>query len=641
MSRRRRITALLSLLLLFGLGLAYQLATDGEADAGHASDGDAPEQEAGTRQRPARARTQASLPTPLRPLSLSRATAVEDVSAPGGVLLGHVLSFGSGVPIVGAELVFAHGARSRTVHTDESGQFELAVDQGGTYTLALVTAERFLPYAPEWGHSPVAFEAVPGKRVEGVRVFLSPAIEYLGIVQDSDGEPVADVQVRLLGAASGSQRLAPLAEDFVADSEGQFRFNAVDGAVLEANHPSHGRARASVDFRVQVSHRLVLRFGSLHESLTGEESISGRVVDGHGEAVPGARVVARHKSRARRDSNLHPSLEAEAGDDGGFELVGLDTGRYVLSASHPGYSQTALEVAAGETNAELQLGEEVRLSGRVVAAGSGEPIASFGVVVQRRRGTLERSHVASTTGFSGDGTFVVDGLEPGNYVVYAAASGYAPSQHVDVELPELPAQGPAVVLELGEGGTITGRVTDAQSGEALEGARVSLEGMLGEGTEVVPLQVTELTDEEGRYALDGVPSGPRSITLAAADHHGRIRSGIAVPEGGRVDVDVDLTPTEEGEEPRTEMAGIGAVLATEGDVMMIRRVVDGGGAAEVGLAPGDAIVEVDGQPVEELGFGGSIERIRGPEGSRIRLTVRKAGTEADVAINVPRRRIRF
>jgi C-terminal processing protease CtpA/Prc len=81
------------------------------------------------------------------------------------------------------------------------------------------------------------------------------------------------------------------------------------------------------------------------------------------------------------------------------------------------------------------------------------------------------------------------------------------------------------------------------------------------------------------------------------------------------------------------------VLAAQGDALVIGRVLEGGGAAEVGLAVGDAVLAVDGVPVQTLGFQGSIEWIRGPEGSTVRLTVRRGDAGAPTEIDVPRRRI--
>jgi C-terminal processing protease CtpA/Prc len=118
-------------------------------------------------------------------------------------------------------------------------------------------------------------------------------------------------------------------------------------------------------------------------------------------------------------------------------------------------------------------------------------------------------------------------------------------------------------------------------------------------------------------------------------------SGLAVTEGGDIGpITVELAKTEEGEEPRMELTGIGAVLSPKDDAMVLGQVLAGGGAAEAGLAAGDAIVRIDGAPVVDLGFDQAIQRIRGPEGSTVALGVRKAGGGEPVDILVTRRRVR-
>jgi carboxyl-terminal processing protease len=101
---------------------------------------------------------------------------------------------------------------------------------------------------------------------------------------------------------------------------------------------------------------------------------------------------------------------------------------------------------------------------------------------------------------------------------------------------------------------------------------------------------------------------------------------------------IDLAPTEPGEEPTTEMVGIGATLSAQGDALVVASIFPGGGAFEVAMIPGDAILAIDGTLVTTLGFGDSIQRIRGPEGTVVRLTVRRGAATLDLA--VPRRRVR-
>ena len=86
--------------------------------------------------------------------------------------------------------------------------------------------------------------------------------------------------------------------------------------------------------------------------------------------------------------------------------------------------------------------------------------------------------------------------------------------------------------------------------------------------------------------------------------------------------------------------GIGAVVTRADDGLVLGTLVASGGAAAAGLHPGDVVLRVDGQPVTELGFSDAIQRLRGEEGTSVRLEIRRAdGTTATV--DVVRRPISF
>lgn len=568
------------------------------------------------------------------PVRLSTPVVVRDPAARHGTIEGRVIAHASGRGIAGAELSFEHGGATHSLHTDEAGAFSFDAIEEGPYVLALATADGFLPFAPEWGHSPVRWEARAGVRLTGVVITLVDALEYTAIVTAEDGSAVPGARVHVFGLERGERALAPLAADHTTDAEGEARLIAPDGAVIEASHPEHGRGRANIDASAQASLRVSIHL-SRTPAFTADRRIAGIVVDERGRPIEDALIVAHHEAlRASLEAELHPILEATSDRDGRFALEGADEGRYSLVVTAEGYARAIVRSVEG-ADVRVVLAREATLRVRARDPG-GEPIASMTVVVTRALGPIAEETLAVVSSYDAEGEVSVTGIPRGTVRVSAVAPGYAPSAPREIEVRE-----DAVVdLTLDRGGRIEGRVVSAERSAPLEGARVTLESRIGSGSSAVPLEASVLTDAEGRFALMGVPAGSRSIVVWAADHHGRLRDGIEVASGAVADAGViDLAPVAEDERPRLEMAGIGAVLSAEGDALVIGRVVEGGGAAEIGLAPGDGILEIEGVSVVALGFEGSIGRIRGPEGTFVRLRIRRPDGRAEV-IAVPRRRIR-
>jgi hypothetical protein len=146
------------------------------------------------------------------------------------------------------------------------------------------------------------------------------------------------------------------------------------------------------------------------------------------------------------------------------------------------------------------------------------------------------------------------------------------------------------------------------------------------------------SDAQGAFVLEGLAPGPRSLLVSAQGYNGRIVSGIDTTGGDATNVNVDLTPTPPGHDPQIELVGIGAMLSMRHDALVITGLMTGGGAAAAGLVPGDQIATIDGTDVATLGFEGSVEHIRGPEGTSVTLGVQRG--DAGVT-QVPVRRLRL
>jgi carboxyl-terminal processing protease len=72
---------------------------------------------------------------------------------------------------------------------------------------------------------------------------------------------------------------------------------------------------------------------------------------------------------------------------------------------------------------------------------------------------------------------------------------------------------------------------------------------------------------------------------------------------------------------RGEFGGIGAELARDGGRVKVIAPIDDTPAARAGIRPGDTIDRVDGETVDGLDLGEVVQRIRGPAGSVVRLTL--------------------
>lgn len=570
------------------------------------------------------------------PVRLSPAVLRADPSCEAGTLAGTVVGYASAAPIAGAELTFSSGETTVSATSGEDGAFRFAAPTSGTYVLALAMAEDYLPFAPAWGQSPIRFDARAGVCVEGVRVILTDAIPLTVRVEDAHGEPVRGATVRVFGADRGELTLAPIDDAYRTDADGEVAVIAPDFAILEAAHPERGVGRASVDTGAQVSHAVTIRLSAeAPPDRRAEDVLRGTVTGPDGAAVAGARIEA--SAGDPRGDELHPGLHGTSADDGTFALTGADRTTYRVVASAEGFARARVDGATVEAPIAIQLGREGRVQVRVVdAERPAEPIAAWTVIVERSRGALESDALTMESGY-GDGTVRIGGLPEGPVRLVAVSPGYAPSDPIDAVASAAPR---TVELALTRGATIRGRVVSAGDGARLVHARASVEGRLGDGPSPTPVESSALSDDEGVFVLGGVPRGVVSVAVFAEGHHGRIRSGIVVGDEP-VDVGtIDLSVVEPGDTPGIELAGIGAILAAEGDVLMVRGVVDGGGAQQAGLHEGDAILSIDGAPVGPLGFGGCIERIRGPEGTVVMLEVRRAGTERSSLVPVLRRRIR-
>lgn len=549
-----------------------------------------------------------------------------DATRGPGLVTGRVINWSTGDGVDGAEIVFTGDGGATTVRTRAGGAFELAPAAPGRFVLTTISAPGFLPYAPELLHSNVHVEVVRDRAVRGITVFLYPAIDYTGIVVDEKGKPVAGAKIRLLNTPAGEQALEKLETEWTSNKDGKFTFHAADEAVLEAVRGNQ-RGFAVLDGDAQNTHVMTIGIGP--NAKPRDRTITGRVVDG---GTPVANVLVRARPQDTGEATVRSFAFAMTGSDGTFTLEDLDESAYVLATQADGYATTVLKpVVGGARDIVIALDRGLAISGRVVDSG-GDAVPAYTLVLFERRG-VGRELVHAKSIVDATGRFEVR-VPEGNYDLQASASGWAPSAFVKAAAGDRDLE-----IKVSEGATLSGQVLASDGSGPVQYARVMREAR-GGGASAQPSNAGTVTREDGTFELTGIPPGPVSITIGAGGFHPKIEAGMQASDGAKLGpVTITIVKLKPGEQPTLELVGIGVKLNAMGpDGLLVEGVIPGGGAADVGIVAGDELVEIDGLAVDELGFDGTIAKIRGVEGTTVSVTIRRAGKL--VTLVVPRKKLR-
>jgi hypothetical protein len=245
-------------------------------------------------------------------------------------------------------------------------------------------------------------------------------------------------------------------------------------------------------------------------------TLTGRVLDAGGGVIPGARI--RATSYVLNAGGTHDArvFQAEASGEGRYRLE-LPAGRHTLSVVADGYAPlTEPRDLFGDRLQDFVLQPAARISGRVVTSEGRTPVAGARVWAQRRR--WDPTDTAARVVSDERGGFVLGSLGPGTYLVTARKEGLYGAVAQPIVLGETDA---IDGLELAVSATfaLRGRVTSA-AGAPVPSARIRLAPGDGAARDRGPHPLA-LTDDQGRYLLDGVPPGNYRIVLTADGHASR------------------------------------------------------------------------------------------------------------------------
>lgn len=371
-----------------------------------------------------------------------------------------------------------------------------------------------------------------------------------GTIIGQDGKPAADVRVEARQVGNPGRSYGA-----TSAADGTFELAELRGPLFNLTiNADEGIAKQDA---VPVGANVTLK-------LTPPASLSGHVVDGAGDPVPGCTVRLTNMDEAGKVSSfisiMQGILGAQPGGqstdaNGHFEFTKLAPGTYVVkaqSASRGTAETDPLAVAAGEdvTGVQITLSPGVTISGTVVGP-SGELVrgatVQLGPVTQDTAANLVSTFVptgvlktAGTTTTNERGEFTLNQVAPGTYRLAASHSDYAKSIVNDFKV----SAGQDIHgyrISLGRGGEARGTFTI--DGKPQPGSMIVV---LGEaGIEVVQ------TDSQGRFDVKGLTSGPHMI--AAFDPSRFVSGGAGMQFSPQV---VDIN---EGQATDISLGGTGGV----------------------------------------------------------------------------------
>ena len=341
-------------------------------------------------------------------------------------------------------------------------------------------------------------------------------------------------------------------------------------------------------------------------------SISGRVTTETGAPLRRAEVRATSNGGLTRFTTTDP--------DGRYVVRDLPAGAFTLHVSKSGFvplyfgqrrpfeRRTTLQLVAGtRVSADIRLPRAGAITGRIVDR-TGEPVMGVRVQALRRRMVegvrgLQATGAADTT--DDQGSYRVYGLPPGEYYV-AATPRRVDETPVRPSVAALPGRGTPIFYPGTANRDEAQRITVDVSGEAradlqlneVRTSRVSGIVLRANGTPaagamltllsrdvsvgggdtldgLMPLQLQDDADADGRFEIVGVPPG--SFTLRAQS-----RPGISVPfdpVSQRFIAPQDV--------PAAEMAVM--PVSVDGDVSGLTLTTSAGGTVEVAIVPDQGV----------------------------------------------------
>ena len=426
------------------------------------------------------------------------------------------------VPIAGTDGRDLSAPTSWTATTGADGTFTTPELPAGTFDLTIEHPQ----FAP--ARTRVTFRPDADTPEMLVEMFRGGALT--GSVVDAKLLPAAGVRIVATQGTDGESRIADTASD------GQYFMDGLTPGTWTVTRQQVRQAGSNASDTKLAA----IREGETTTVDFDEKprvTVSGVVIKGDAP-VPNVSIyfVAIDNSVPRDGTS------ATADGDGRFQVGLLHGGRYQVSVVFPGTSNTG-----GHSVVTLNIPDQPEvqqnivfstqaIGGRVVD--EGRKGVKGALVTAVRQGTVPGdSPRQSTTMTIDDGTFRIEGLDPGSYRVTARAKAFASAEEFPVVVADDQPE-PDLVLTLQRGWIMRGRLLDPQ-GRGVPGALVVVAPNGASESGYLPSQ----TDANGVFRITAPADGPVNVGAISARFAPSVQTDIQQgPDDDSPDVVLHATP---------------------------------------------------------------------------------------------------
>ncbi|MCX6350109.1 MAG: carboxypeptidase regulatory-like domain-containing protein [Candidatus Aureabacteria bacterium] len=196
-------------------------------------------------------------------------------------------------------------------------------------------------------------------------------------------------------------------------------------------------------------------------------TIAGRVTDGQGVPIAGAKIASSSRGKDRV-SFWSDSPEGKTDSDGRFRFSSLAEGLYRVEVSRAGYVERSLEdTATGTEDLVVVLKKGLVIKGRLIGEA---PALGLEARMELKKGWETFYKKAP---FDSEGNFLISDLEPGSYDLRLEGDEYLSDWVRQVKAEPEPQARP-VSIEVIKGAKVSGKVIDSRTGGIVEGAHIKL-----------------------------------------------------------------------------------------------------------------------------------------------------------------------